>query len=299
MNRNGIFRRTKVSESTISVASMVSFISIAVIVAAALFIGGCGSVPQSEQITYTPDIARLVTHVSTTVDYRSDSIRIRFSEPMDSSGPADRSIDFSPKFRFDSSWEDPSTLAITPRRALDPGTIYRGTVDLSTIAQDESIEGPLEFDVRAAGIEILEQSIGLESVGDEFVVSGTISFSADVGAEIDGAISLRRGMRNFPIDTIEMSDSNTIRFRSAPIPRTDHQRTISVELDQRRLGLSRSFERAIVIPALDEFSVIEINPVPGGAGLRLELSDALDFSWLFAIFFLLFLEIFKIFLAFS
>ena len=97
-------------------STLKSLLLLAVVSFAAVAATRCRSVVQPA-ISYTPEIARAVSHVSSEIA-ADNAIRVRFSAPVSDQARALGAdvVSFSPRFRFDLSWEDARTLAATPRR---------------------------------------------------------------------------------------------------------------------------------------------------------------------------------------
>lgn len=242
---------------------------------------GCSSVSGPGPGAFSPEIARVVSEVSAHVPSRGAPVLVRFSEPVGATDAelADTgAVRFSPKLRFDLSWQDDRTLAAMPRSPLEPG-VYITEWDIGSLT-GAKVDEPLRWSFRVVAPDVTSSELVLEAVDGGYRMVGTITFTQPIEpAALEADTRLKAGATSYDVEIAPVpGDETTMRVTSAPIPRGEQSRSARLSISTRRTGIATPYTRDFVVPETGRLSVIDVAPIDGDirSGYRIELSDPVD-----------------------
>ena len=252
-------------------------------------LAGCASKRnETGSISYSPETARLVSHVTSDLIRTGDAIRVRFVSPVVpgnrvGKSPAKDVFTFVPGISGAVSWEDRRTLLFRPDAPLPFRQNYRGAVDLAALFPQHRDLQPLEFVFHTAGREIVTLNADFELIEKDdprrVVYKGQVVFSEKTSLEqVRKAGRLSLGRERLSLVWKTGAKGNTFAFVSGPIARGTHRRELRFNLDREPLEISRDYVAKRTLAPVTEMKVVKVE---GRAeerepGLAVELTDDPD-----------------------
>ena len=189
-------------------------------------------------------------------------------------------LSFSPAIKGRTEWADEQTIVFIPAAVLEPGKAYTGEVHLARLGRvEERLKVfPLRFQTVKKDFIV---SAGLpETVGENknmYILQGELTASDYIdAAETENYLSAVIDKRKLEIKW-DHSDRKVHKFTIPSIPRSDENKDLVLAWDGTRSGADRKGSSVIRIPAIGEFSVIDIR-ISNGTDQKAEIafSDAVD-----------------------
>ena len=202
---------------------------------------------------------------------RQDGIRIRlaeaFPDPVDLTGAIDvKLFDFSPSLQGSSYWVDNQTIEFRPDEDMKSGTTYKVDFALEKILE---VPGNLktfsfEFQTLAQNFEVVLESQQTYEPGSlQWLQYTGILRAADVLDEADAVklLSASQEGEALAISWDADPDGREHRFRIDSVQRKDKEGIFLVSWNGKSIGVPRKGELEVPIPALGEFSLMEVSVV--------------------------------------
>jgi uncharacterized protein YfaS (alpha-2-macroglobulin family) len=218
---------------------------------------------------------------------RTDPVRIRFASAVATAeqiGQAAQSslLRFEPSIKGEAVWEDPQTLRFEPASHLQSGTVYVGTVDLSSLF-DKLPDGAetFEFDFRTRDQFLQVDVEGLHAPNPSQLsqqeVKGVL-LTADYAEteEVEAVLTAQQNGNNLPVRWSHSADGTLHDFYVEKVSRTEKAGQLALSWDGEPLNLSLSEKKTVEVPALGDFKVTDVRAIPGQEqSIKIHFSDPL------------------------
>ncbi|MCY3767609.1 MAG: MG2 domain-containing protein [Gemmatimonadetes bacterium] len=254
-----------------------------------ILMAGCTSKRnETGSISYSPETARLVSHVTSDVIRAGDDIRVRFVSPVVPGNRVGKSPEkdvftFVPGINGAAGWEDRRTLLFRPDAPLPFRQNYRGAVDLAALFPQHRNLQPLEFAFHVAGREIVSLDADFELIEKEdprrVVYKGQVTFSEKTLLEqVRQAGRLSLGRKRLSLVWKADAEGSTFAFVSDPIVRGAIRRELRFDLDKEPLEISRNYVNKRTLAPVTEMKVVKVEGRAEGRepGLAIEMTDDPD-----------------------
>ena len=207
----------------------------------------------------------VVAHTSGTI-LRSDSIRVRFSEAVVDweqvgKGIQGSPISLQPAVKGKASWSDRRTLKFQPEKPLPPGRHYVATVKLSFIEKTAPSPDTYQF-----AFNTMKQSFELTLEGLEPIqvkkpeiqqyTGRIITETKENNSDVEKMLTARQNGVALKIDWVHGEGNRDHTFRIRGIRRGTRPAHLMIQWDGAPIGIQRTGERLISIPAVDVFGVV-------------------------------------------
>lgn len=254
-----------------------------------VLLAGCASKRNdSHTISYSPETARLVSHVTSDLIRAGDVIRVRFVSPVVTAdrvgqGPGETVFTFVPRIAGTTRWRDRRTLLFQPDAPLPFRRQYRGSLDLAALFPQHRDLRPLEFAFQVAGREIVSLNADFELYEKDdprrVVYKGRVVFSEKTSLEQvrrAGRLSLDREALVLAWKADE--EGYTFAFVSDPIVRGTAGRELRFSLDREGLEISRDYRDKRTVAPVTEMRIVKVEGREDERqpGLAVELTDDVD-----------------------
>ena len=255
-------------------------------------LAGCASKRnETGSISYSPETARLVSHVTSDFIRTGDAIRVRFVSPVVpgnrvGKSPAKDVFTFVPGISGAVSWEDRRTLLFRPDAPLPFRQRYRGTLDLAALFPQRKNLQPLEFAFHVAGREIVSLNADFELIEKDdprrVVYKGRVVFSEKTQLEQvrqAALLSLSLGPKSLSLAWTADPEGKVFSFVSEPIERRRKAtRGLRFKLEKEALEISRDYVDKRRLTPITEMKIVKVEGRGEGRqpGLAVELTDVPD-----------------------
>jgi uncharacterized protein YfaS (alpha-2-macroglobulin family) len=209
-------------------------------------------------------------------------IEIRFTPEF--AARADKSatglFDFDPSIRGRTEWKDDLTLVFIPSKLLDQGKTYLGGLNMEKLAAVEDRLRVFPLRIRTVKKDFVV-SIGelacTSQEGTNYILNGQIITSDIVDPrEAENYLRAKLGRKKLTIDW-DHSDNLIHRFIVKNIERGKAPEELMLGWDGSSAGVRQKGVKIITVPALDEFSVLDVIVSPGESQkIDVVFSDPLD-----------------------
>ncbi|OFX88054.1 MAG: hypothetical protein A2W99_11120 [Bacteroidetes bacterium GWF2_33_16] len=242
------------------------------------------------EITYSEEMAKIVSQVTNGDIRDTDKIQVKFVNPMVSSEdlnkPLEKSIfKFSPKIKGKTYWGDLKTLIFEPSEPLQYRKSYTGELDLGKIS-DELKEKKLEilkfsFSIRGRELKDFTGELVLKNRNNPKLLNyrGKISFTEKVELEvIKDATLLKKGSKKYELNWTSETDGYTFSFISEDLTRDNSTQSFSISIDKNKLNLLDDFEKDFQVTPIAQMKVVKVNKQEEGRvpKIYVEFSDEFD-----------------------
>ena len=211
-------------------------------------------------------------------------IEIRFTPEFAAKAEKSTSdlFSFEPAIKGKTEWKDEITLVFTPAKALDPGKIYTGELNLSKLSavQDRLKVFPLRIQTLKKDFHV---TIGVlectSSEGQNYRISGEIVTTDYIkDSEIENCLGIKYGRKKIPV-TWDHSVNLVHKFTVTDIERADKEQELTLSWDGSPAGVNQKGEFPVRIPSSGEFSILDVI-TSTGESQRIDVifSDPLDGS---------------------
>lgn len=250
---------------------------------------GCAPESVDDQAqTITPEIAKLVSAVTSgTVTYR-DVIKVQFAESIIDTSLVGHALKkqiftFTPSINGITRWETPQELVFHPNRPLPLRQSYQASLNLATLLPTRAHLHPLHFSFDVAGREIhsLEGDFELKFSNDPryLIYRGRLALTekADV-QKVQEATTLRREETELPLTWQADTTERVFTFASSVIERDTIRQNYTLIVDNEKLELSQPDTINIPLAPLQDMVAETVKREEKGEKPRLTLvfSDELD-----------------------
>lgn len=255
----------------------------------AALVTGCSQEPSEEPLqVVTPEIAELVSAVTSGTVASRDVIEVRFVEPAVDANQIgspvnERIFTFTPPIDGTARWETARALVFRPLRPLPLRQSYRGRLDLAALLPTRADLQPLHINFAVAGREILslEGDFELRNANDPsyLIYRGRLELTAEADAQmVREAVILRRQETPLPLTWQADAAGKTFTFTSSVIERDTTRQTYELVVDAEKLELAQSYRMEIPLVPWQDMVLEAVGREDEGENPRLTLlfSDELD-----------------------
>ncbi|HBE41205.1 MAG TPA: hypothetical protein DDW27_08385 [Bacteroidales bacterium] len=188
---------------------------------------------------------------------------------------------FNPLIKGKTEWADETTLVFKPSKPLDPGKIYNGEFLIHKLGSvEERLKVfPLRIQTLKKDFTIITGTLVSSAEGDKYVLNGELITSDHIAAsEIESCLEARIDSKKLEIKWDHASD--LIHSFSIPdLSRTDKKREMVLSWNGSSMGVKQKGSRTIIIPAIGEFTVLDIKKRTGESpGIDIVFSEPPDGS---------------------
>src|SRR6187399_3352469 len=213
--------------------------------------------------TNTPEeIGRYIAARVPAVIEVTDPVRIRFSVPVDTS-QASSIFAFNPSTEGTYSWEDPMTLAFTPKAGWKPGATYQLQVNLDKAIKDvdpKMKQVVFEFMIKPVRMTVSFEPLVPEFDGDQpkYLLRGRVLTSIPVdSAQLEKIFILKSSGK---MSAINWNHSEDNRTHEVVIGEIAPDSKIDFRWDGKAIGAEASGNRSILIPKGNELTMLSFEP---------------------------------------
>ncbi len=250
---------------------------------------GCGQEPSDESLqVVTPELAELVSAVTSGNVASRDVIEVRFVEPAVDANQIgslvnERVFTFTPSIDGTARWETARVLVFRPLRPLPLSQSYRGRLDLAALLPARADLQPLLINFEVAGREILslEGDFELRNANDPsfLIYRGRLVLTAEADPQmVREAVSLRQRETPLPLTWQADAAGKAFTFTSSVIERNTTRQTYELVVDAEKLDLAQSYSMEIPLVPWQDMVLEAVGREDAGENPRLTLlfSDELD-----------------------
>jgi len=190
-------------------------------------------------------------------------------------------IEFNPPLKGKTEWTDETTLVFKPSKILDPGKIYSGELLIHKLGSVEERLKVFPFRIQTLKKDFILSTGMLESSpeGDKYNLTGEIVSSDFIPpAEVESYLEARLDRKKTTVTWDHASDL-IHRFTIPEIVRSGKSRELTILWDGTASGVKQKGSKSIIIPATEDFSVLDIKTRSGeNPVIDIILSDPVDAS---------------------
>lgn len=214
----------------------------------------------------------------------NSSVEIRFTPEF--AAKADKSVpdlfEFEPAIKGKTEWKDATTLIFTPSRLLDPGKTYTGTLNLGKLEEvKERLKiFPLRIETLKKDFRVTTGALECSSPdGNSYVLHGEIATADYVEpSEAEKYLDAKLGHKRLKTEWDHSADL-IHKFTITGIERTNKTQELTISWDGFSAGAKQRGSSIINIPALGEFSVVDVLSLKDeNQRIDVVLSDPVDAS---------------------
>jgi alpha-2-macroglobulin len=247
------------------------------------------SSPATPTITYTelppdPGFGEFIASYTSGVMPANGNIEIRLTPEFAAKASKEKPgslFTFEPSIKGSSEWADDYTIIYKPSKALNPGTIYRGSLNLSRLGSVPERLRSFPFRFQTVKRDFKVELSGLTSDlpdGKSYTFSGDIVTSDFMtGKEVEGLLTAKTGRRSSSVQWEHPAGGNTHHFTIKGIEREKEPQVLTISWDGSKAGIKGKGSQEISIPALADFSVWNVTFSTGdNQRINIEFTDPLD-----------------------
>ena len=238
----------------------------------------------------TADIANYVYAYTNGSIAADQPVKVRFTsalvQPEEIGKPVDNGVfNLSPNVAGTAIWEDVQTIRFTPSEGFEPGKWYTSKIQLSRLFKnisDKAQEFSFEFNIREMTFALETDGIEPETAGDmtKQVLSGTLTTTDKVDSKkMEDIVVATENGKNLPVSWINSDDGKHHEFRIRSIERTNNVNTVKIKGNGKNFGINQTMEREVKIPAIGDFSIMNVHVVQGAGdqqNIKISFSDPLQ-----------------------
>ncbi|MCG8576094.1 MAG: MG2 domain-containing protein [Flavobacteriales bacterium] len=240
---------------------------------------------QAEKVQINPEFSEYISAFTGGVIPSDGAIKVQFNEEMPKDAREREDLEdifvLYPEAEGDVSWVDDRTLQFTPEEALNSGTLYKASVEISELMDVKDGLETFEFNFRTQRksfqFEIERFTSYSSSDFSKQKMIGKLTFSEKVDSNaVKKMVTATQDGRDLKIQTIQENQQN-YHFVIHNIERKTSRSTLYVEWNGDPVGIEKSGNKSIKIPRKDEFVVmdVEVNHAPEQF-VRVHFSDPLE-----------------------
>ncbi len=234
-----------------------------------------------DQIAYSEDTARIISHVTSGIISSGDRIYLRLVDPVadeDEVGKVIKSkiFKFKPGIKGELKWEDNRTIIFIPESRLPFHEEYTGIVDLKELNSEFRNLPPVDFSFRIAGRELKALFGDFEIISDDkpdkLNYIGEVSFTEDIKFEVvKNNISLFSQSGELPLLWSEKSSGRKFVFTSKTIIRKKSGENFVFKINKAGTGITENVVKKIRLEPLKKFKVTDVIKFDKGQNPGLEI----------------------------
>lgn len=228
------------------------------------FFSGCDSEPKKIQVD--PAFGAYISGYTSGVISKNDAIHIRLTSPVEKEiqigEPVKETLfDFDPGIDGEAYWLDNKTIEFKPNEPLKPATIYTAEFFLSEIMQVDDKFETFTFQFQTIKQDFSIYVDGLVPYSDENLkqqyLEGRIVTADQVDTTLLQKVVLAtQDGKSLPVKWIQ-NGHNEYLFKVQEITRSEDQSTVIITTNGDPIGVDRSDELKVEVPALGDFKVIQ------------------------------------------
>lgn len=215
--------------------------------------------------------------------YKESVIRIVFQKPLIAKEKVGQDasdiIDFNPGIKGKGEWSSPNEISFTPKNPLESGQKYEGVLNLKEyLPETEDLKNfVFYFQVIPQDFEVYLEGLISNEKNSEYQYKGKIA-TADVADSkaVEELLESSFEGKSLKIEWEHNADRKNHAFLIKNVFRDKVEKKLILSFNGSSLKLSKKWEKEQTVPVLDEFSVIEIEPVNKNESyILLRFSDSL------------------------
>ncbi|MBN1411470.1 MAG: alpha-2-macroglobulin family protein [Spirochaetales bacterium] len=255
-----------------------------------IILAGCTRITRLDlkNMTYSEELARVVSHVTSGIIPDDADIKVRFTEPVVPESAVGSAVDpgaltFTPYISGELDWEDTQTIRFRPEKLLPLRTGYTGRLDFTSIPTNTQELAPLKFAFITEGREINSFSGDFVAAKDDdpeyLQFRGNISFTLPVSIElVRNSVRLNKEFGDIPLNWTEGVAGKDYSFTSDVFERGSNKRKFFLKADAGGLELSEPFERVVYLEPARFFKLSRVNIIEQSHEpvIHARFTDALD-----------------------
>ena len=248
----------------------------------------CGHKTISPQMT--ADIANYVYAYTNGSIAADQAVRVRFTSslvaPEEIGKPVDNGVfNLSPNVSGTAVWEDAQTIRFTPAESFEPGKWYTTKIQLNRLFKNippKAQEFVFEFNIRQLTFTLQSEGLEPETPGDmsKQILSGTLVTTEKVDTKkMDEVLQANENGKNLSVSWINSEDGKQHEFKIRGIGRDNKENTVKIKAIGKPFGVDQIMDTEVKIPALNDFSVMNVHIVQGAGDqqyLKINFSDPLQ-----------------------
>jgi uncharacterized protein YfaS (alpha-2-macroglobulin family) len=245
---------------------------------------------QKEEVKYSEELAKVVSHVTNGNIKSADKIEVHFVNSVVSKDQLTKELDdevfkFTPSIKGKAYWTSTKTLVFEPSKALETRKTFSGELDLDLLSEDlkEKKLESLKFNFTIDGRDLANISgeLVLKNRNNPKILNyrGKVSFTEKTELDlIEKAVSLKQGSNKINLKWISENDGYTYNYTSEDLMRDNSTKTFTFSIDKDKLDLSDQFEKNFQITPIEEMKVVKISKTEEGREpkIYIEFSDEFD-----------------------
>ena len=195
---------------------------------------------------------------------------------------ADGLFSFNPNIKGKTEWKNETTLILTPAKPLDPGKVYTGSLNLGKLAEVNKRFKSFPIRVQTLRKDFRVTTGIMECDPDKennYLLHGELVASDYIpGTETESYLSARLGKKKLTISW-DHSDNLNHKFTIRGIDRDVKEQALAISWDGSSGGVKQKGSASLVIPAADNFYVLDVIKYPGRSPrIDIVFSDPVDAS---------------------
>ncbi len=253
-----------------------------------LFLVACSSSEenqQAEKVQVNPEFSEYVSAFTGGIIPSNGSIKVQFNEELPQSARDQEDLSdlfvVYPEAAGAVSWVDERTIQFKPSEALQSGTLYKASVEISELMDVKAGLETFEFNFRTQRktfkFEIEEFACYSQTDFTKQKLIGKLTFSEDVDSNaVKNVVKATQDGEPLKVKIVKRG-SQTYRFVIHNIERKSKRSTLEVRWNGDAVGVERNGKKIIKIPTKDEFVVmdVEVNHAPEQF-VRVHFSDPIN-----------------------
>ncbi|MEQ1746074.1 MAG: MG2 domain-containing protein [Saprospiraceae bacterium] len=219
---------------------------------------------------YLQAVARYISAYTSGSIGSTEAILVRFVDPAVGQDQVGKNVSpdqfsVAPNIPGNAVWEDDRTIKLTPSEPLPYGKRYTGTVALAKLfgnVPEVAAEFEFEFSVREIAFEVVAD--GLKATDDpkrQLLVGRVFTSDPAEAAAIEKVLAAKQGNNNLPIQWTHTEGGRTHEFVVSNVVRSNMRSKVVLSWSGNAIGVSKTGSLEQVVPALDEFTVLNARVV--------------------------------------
>lgn len=242
---------------------------------------------EKETITFSEEIAKVVSYVTNGDIHFDDEIKVIFNNPVVDENEVNSSPDdifsFSPSIKGRALWESRSVLKFVPDKVLPTRTEFKGKLNLQKLSPEfkEKNLDVIEFRLNVLGRDIVSFNgkLDLKDRNDpvKLIYSGSVRFSEKTNVEFVEKSAKIKGPKSIALTWSKIDDWN-YQFTSEDIVRTESNQEYSINFDKNPLDLEYDYSESFTVSPLTKMVANEFRTDESGRSprIRIVFSDEID-----------------------
>ncbi|MFT3737125.1 MAG: MG2 domain-containing protein [Breznakibacter sp.] len=212
------------------------------------------------------------------------AVRVEFSEPVPGAEPGKQAspsvIAIKPSIKGQLVWEDVQTLVLKPAKKFVSGQRFDVAVNLSAIFPNEKETFNFSFEVMKQDFFFEKVNLRPNDLNDLKINSfiGRLNFADfEEDENVEKVIKVTQNGQKLNLTWEHAQGSNQHIFTAQGVERGETTGAITVEWDGKPIGISKSGNETIEIPALGDFKIMDVRTQQSPAqSIQLVFSDPIQ-----------------------